>query len=94
MPVSIYAATASERSTPSRYPAPFAAMMDGRSKWPHGAPFGITSFDVNHVTLATGAISARMHVHAVQDEWIHLLEGELTLVHDRGDTVLGAGALS
>ncbi|QJE01634.1 cupin domain-containing protein [Massilia forsythiae] len=40
---------------------------------------------------APGAVSALLHRHSLQDEWIYVLSGELTLVHDGGETVLGAG---
>ena len=90
-PVAALADTAPPRTKPSNYPAPFAALMDGRVKRPLGDLFGLTSFGVNHVTLPPGAVSALFHRHAVQDEWIHVLSGELVLLHDAGETLLGAG---
>lgn len=66
-------------------------MMNGRVKRPLGDPFGLRSFGINHVTLAPGAVSALFHRHSRQDEWIYVLSGELTLVHDGGEMVLGAG---
>jgi len=90
-PVALAAATAPARTKPSNYPAPFAAMMRGRVKRPLGDPFGLQGFGVNHVTMAPGAMSALFHRHAVQDEWIYVLSGELVLVHDGGETLLGAG---
>lgn len=90
-PVAVVAAEAPARTKPSNYPAPFAAMMDGRIKRPLGDLFGLQSFGVNHVTLPAGAVSALFHRHAVQDEWIYVLSGELVLVHDDGETLLTAG---
>jgi uncharacterized cupin superfamily protein len=90
-PVAVAAAEAPPRTTPSNYPEPFASMMRGRAKRPLGDPFGLQGFGVNHVTLAPGAMSALFHRHAVQDEWIYVLGGEVTLVHDDGETLLTTG---
>ena len=87
-PVAIVAAEARPRGTPSNYPEPFASMMNGRVKRPLGDPFGLENFGVNHVTLPPGAMSALFHRHAVQDEWIYVLAGEVTLIHENGETVL------
>jgi uncharacterized cupin superfamily protein len=90
-PVAVVAAEAPLRTTPSNYPEPFASMMQGRAERPLGDPFGLQGFGVNHVTLAPGAMSALFHRHALQDEWIYVLGGEVTLVHDDGETLLTAG---
>ncbi|MDB5853938.1 MAG: Cupin 2 conserved barrel domain protein [Herminiimonas sp.] len=66
-------------------------MMNGRVKRPLGDLFGLQSFGVNHVTLSAGATSALFHRHSVQDECILVLSGEVTLVHDAGETLLAAG---
>ena len=66
-------------------------MMSGRVKRPLGDLFGLQSFGINHVTLPAGAISALFHRHSVQDEWVIVLSGEITLVHDDGEAVLTAG---
>lgn len=89
--VAVVALDAPPRTKPSNYPEPFAAMMAGRVKRPLGDLFGLQSFGVNHVTLPSGAVSALFHRHAVQDEWIYVLAGELVLVHDGGETLLGPG---
>ena len=75
----------------SAYPAPFAARMVGRVKRVLGDRFGIASFGVNHVTLEPGAASAAFHRHAVQDEFVFVISGEITLVHDNGETIMRAG---
>jgi uncharacterized cupin superfamily protein len=90
-PITIVAADAPPRTKPSNYPEPFASMMAGRIKRPLGDPFGLQSFGVNHVTLPPGAMSALFHRHSVQDEWVMVLSGEITLIHDDGETVLSAG---
>ncbi|MDB5758530.1 MAG: Cupin 2 conserved barrel domain protein [Burkholderia sp.] len=90
-PITIVAADAPPRTKPSNYPEPFASMMAGRIKRPLGDPFGLQSFGVNHVTLPPGAMSALFHRHSVQEEWVMVLSGEITLIHDDGETVLSAG---
>jgi uncharacterized cupin superfamily protein len=91
-PVAAVVATeAPPRTKPSNYPEPFASMMNGRVKRPLGDLFGLQSFGVNHVTLSAGTTSALFHRHSVQDECILVLSGEVTLVHDAGETLLAAG---
>ncbi|URL57006.1 cupin domain-containing protein [Luteibacter flocculans] len=93
-PVAVFAPEAPPRLTPSNYPEPYASMMAGRIKRPLGDLFGLQGFGVNHVTLPPGAISALHHRHSVQDEFVFVLTGELTLVHDAGETTLHAGSCS
>jgi uncharacterized cupin superfamily protein len=90
-PVAVFAPDAPPRLKPSNYPEPFASMMAGRIKRPLGDLFGLQSFGVNHVTLPPGAVSALFHRHSVQDEFIMVLTGEITLVHDGGETLLTPG---
>lgn len=91
-PIAVIASEAPPRLTPSNYPEPYASMMEGRIKRPLGDLFGLQGFGANHVTLPPGAISALHHRHSVQDEFVFVLSGELTLVHDAGETTLRAGA--
>lgn len=90
-PVAVFAPDAPPRLKPSNYPEPFASMMAGRIKRPLGDLFGLQSLGVNHVTLPPGAVSALFHRHSVQDEFIMVLTGEITLVHDGGETLLTPG---
>src|SRR5579862_7663212 len=87
----INAADAAPRTKPSNYPEPYASMMAGRIKRPLGDLFALKSFGVNHVTLGPGAMSALHHRHAVQDEFVLVISGKVTLVHDAGETELTAG---
>ncbi|MGI4848292.1 MAG: cupin domain-containing protein [Janthinobacterium lividum] len=82
---------AAARTKPSNYPEPFASMMSGRIKRPLGDLFGLRNFGVNHVTLPPATLSALFHSHAVQDEFILVLSGEVVMVHDGGETTLVAG---
>jgi uncharacterized cupin superfamily protein len=76
---SIVAADAAARTRPSNYPEPFASRMTGREKKPLGDPFGLAQFGVNLTTLRPGAVSALHHQHTRQDEWVYVLQGEVTL---------------
>lgn len=90
-PVAILATEAPARLKPSNYPEPYATMMQGRVKRPLGDLFGLSSFGVNHVVMQAGASSSLLHRHSVQDEFVYVIEGELILIHDDGETALSAG---
>ncbi len=79
------------RLRPSNYPEPFASQMSGREKRPLGDMFGLKNFGVNLTRVEPGAVSALLHTHSRQDEWVYLLEGELTLVTETGETLLKPG---
>ena len=63
------------------YPEPFAVRVGGRAKAKLGDAFSLSSFGVNLTTLDPGAKSALKHAHTVQDEFVYVLEGALTLIH-------------
>lgn len=73
------------------YPAEFAGVCEGRWRRVLGDPAGLTQFGVNLVTLEPGAWSAQRHWHSHEDEFVFVLEGEATLVTDRGEETLKAG---
>ena len=73
------------------YPAAFAEGLKGRIKRALGDAGGLTQFGVNLTTLEPGAISALRHWHSSEDEFVYVLSGELTLVTDEGDELLGPG---
>ena len=87
----VRAADVPPRTRPSNYPEPFASRMAGRTKRQLGDLFGLTNFGVNLTTIAPGGVSALHHRHTTQDEFVFVLEGELVLVTDAGETVLAAG---
>ena len=68
----------------SNYPPELAKLVAGREKRPLGDRFGLDQFGVNLTTLAPGAMSALRHWHEREDEFIYVLEGEITLVDDAG----------
>ena len=49
---------------------------------------------MNLVTLEPGSQSALRHWHEAEDEFIYVLEGELTLVDDNGEHRLRAGSFA
>src|SRR5579871_1387780 len=56
-----------------------------------GAAGGLTTFGVNLSRLPPGAWSSQRHWHTHEDEFVMVLEGELTLVTDAGEETLRAG---
>lgn len=83
-------ATVAERKG-SPYPAEFAQAVAARAKKPLGDAVGLTQFGVNLVTLPPGAWSSQRHWHTREDEFVYVLAGEVTLVTDAGEQVLGSG---
>jgi uncharacterized cupin superfamily protein len=75
----------------SSYPAPFRAAVEAREKRPLGDALGLTQFGVNLVELPAGCWSSQRHWHTHEDEFVLVLEGELTLVTDAGEQVLRPG---
>lgn len=73
------------------YPDPFKALCAAREKRALGDAVGLTNFGVNLVILKPGTGSAERHWHSKQDELIYVLEGEITLITDAGEQVLGPG---
>lgn len=77
--------------TGSIYPAPYAEQMAGRSSQRLGDLAGLTQFGVNIVTLQPGAVASLRHWHLKEDEFAMVLEGELVLVEDGGETPMRQG---
>jgi uncharacterized cupin superfamily protein len=73
------------------YPRPYRSSTDGREKAALGNVAGLTQFGVNLTRLKPGAASALRHWHEQEDEFIYVLEGELTLIEDNGEMPLGPG---
>jgi uncharacterized cupin superfamily protein len=90
-PIALVAADATPRARQTIYPEPLAARTAGRLKRPLGEPFGLSNFGVNHTRLAPGAASALRHAHALQDEFVYVLEGRPTLISDAGEVGLAPG---
>ncbi|HEX8048923.1 cupin domain-containing protein [Rhizobium sp.] len=73
------------------YPRQFNALSAGRIRQRLGDAGGITDFGVNLTRLPPGNWSSQRHWHSHEDEFVYMLEGELVLVEDDGETVLRAG---
>jgi uncharacterized cupin superfamily protein len=76
----------------SRYPAPFDRPCQERSNRQLGVAAGLTQFGVNLTRLPPGTWSSQRHWHSHEDEFIYVLEGEVVLIEDEGETVLPAGS--
>jgi uncharacterized cupin superfamily protein len=76
----------------SGYPPPYNENVEGRSRWAGlGDVFGLDQFGVNVVMLQPGAWSSHRHWHAQEDEFVYVLEGEVTLADDAGDHLMTPG---
>ena len=75
----------------SIYPPQYAKALAGREKRTLGDTFGLTQYGVNHATLPPGCWSSQRHWHEKEDEFIYVLTGEITLIDDAGEHLLGAG---
>ena len=73
------------------YPPPFDAPCADRTRRRLGDAGGLRDFGVNLLTLPPGGWSSQRHWHSHEDELVYVLEGELTLIEDTGETVLRAG---
>jgi uncharacterized cupin superfamily protein len=73
------------------YPPPHNKAVEGRSRKRLGRAAGLTQFGVNRCTLKPGAASSQRHWHENEDEFVYVLEGEVVLCEDGGETVLKAG---
>jgi uncharacterized cupin superfamily protein len=75
----------------STYPPPFSEFAKNRTKQALGITGGLTEFGVNLTTLPPGEWSSQRHWHTASDEFVFVLEGELVLITDEGESLVGAG---
>ena len=75
----------------SAYPPPFDEPCRERKRWQLGDAAGLDQFGVNLMRLAPGAWTSQRHWHTHEDEFVWIVEGEVVLVEDGGETVLRAG---
>jgi uncharacterized cupin superfamily protein len=78
------------RST-SGYPKELAERVLPREKRALGDALGLTKIGINLTTLMPGKESSMRHFHSHEDEFVFVLEGEVTLHTDAGEQVLGPG---
>lgn len=77
--------------TGSVYRHPYREQLAGRVKRALGDALGLTQFGVNLVGLGPGDWSSPRHWHSHEDEFVFVLQGELTLVTEAGEQRLEAG---
>lgn len=75
----------------SSYPAPFDEPIRTRRARRLGSAAGLTQFGVNLIELPPGSWSSQRHWHSHEDEFVYVLVGEVCLVTDAGEQVLGSG---
>src|SRR5437899_5974515 len=73
------------------YPEPFNNACAGRTRKRLGDAGRLTAFGVNLMPLPPGGWSSQRHWHSHEDEFVYVLEGELALVEDAGETLQRAG---
>lgn len=76
------------------YPAEFSGQIVERERRALGDAFGLSQFGVNMTKLPPGEISAQRHWHTSEDEFVYIVDGELTLVTDEGETLMTAGMIA
>lgn len=75
----------------SGYPEPYRQRSPLREKRALGDAGGLAGFGVNLTTLPPGEWSSQRHWHSLEDEFVWVLDGEVTLVTDAGEQVLRGG---
>jgi uncharacterized cupin superfamily protein len=73
------------------YPAPFDEPCRNRRRWKLGDAAGIDQFGVNLLRLPPGQWTSQRHWHTAEDEFVWIVEGEVTLITDDGEETLRAG---
>jgi uncharacterized cupin superfamily protein len=77
--------------TSTNYPPPFDKAIEGRAHKRLARAAGLSQFGVNICTLKPGAASSQRHWHENEDELVYVLQGEVVLIEDEGETVLKPG---
>src|SRR6516164_2895846 len=75
----------------TNYPEPFNRAVEGRLRRRLGNAAGLDQFGVNLTTLKPGSATALRHWHEKEDELVYVLEGEVLLIEDAGETLLKPG---
>jgi uncharacterized cupin superfamily protein len=73
------------------YPRPFDEPCSAQSCRRLARFAGLTQFGVNVTAIEDGAWSSQRHWHSHEDEFVWVLDGELTLITDAGEETLRAG---
>lgn len=80
--------------TGSMYPEPFRSRVLPREKRALGDAFGLTTIGVNLTILMPGKESSMRHWHEREDELVYVLDGEVVLITDAGEEILGPGMVA
>ena len=67
------------------YPRPFDELCSAQSCRRLARFAGLTQFGVNVTVIEDGAWSSQRHWHSHEDEFVWVLDGELTLITDAGE---------
>ena len=78
-------------SNATGYPEPFASEARKRHNRRLGDHAGLTAFGVVMTRVEPGGRSSQRHAHSSQDEFVYVLEGEITLHDNSGKRVMSAG---
>ena len=73
------------------FPEPFHSRLGPHVSRELGDYFGLTAFGVAIETLPAGSQSALRHWHTKSDEFVWMLEGQLVLVTDAGESLFTPG---
>src|SRR4051812_32062875 len=73
------------------YPDPYRAVVAGRERKRLGNVVGLDQFGANLTRLKPGMQSSQRHWHETEDELVYMLEGEVVLCENDGETVLKPG---
>jgi uncharacterized cupin superfamily protein len=73
------------------YPHPFDEPCIAQSCRRLARFAGLTQFGVNVTVIEAGAWSSQRHWHSHEEEFVWVLDGELTLITDAGEETLRAG---
>ncbi len=73
------------------YPDAFAGPCKPRRRWRLGDAVGLSQFGVNLLRLPAGAWSSQRHWHSAEDEFVWVVEGEVVLIEEGGETILRPG---
>jgi uncharacterized cupin superfamily protein len=73
------------------YPEPFRDAVAGRERKRLGNVVGLDQYGVNLTRLKPGMQSSQRHWHETEDEFVYILEGEVVLCENAGETVLKPG---
>ncbi len=73
------------------YPEPYRQAVAGRERKRLGNVVGLDQFGVNLTRLKPGMQSSQRHWHEAEDELVYILEGEVVLCENDGETTLKPG---